>query len=226
MKQIPALLVLAAVLVAAGCVSEGGNKTIIPEAAGPREEVKSDWQIKDYQESAAGRGLPSWVTAFLDGGNPAVEALEEYQDRYVFVAMNRGANFRALEQWRLGFSPELDFPRLAAIRIENRFLSVSSGFPDADYGAYYETLIRAASDASWSGVIREGDYWVRREFAGQPSALQDRETYDFLIINTIEKSLLASQVNTLLQSITPDPPLSRDQSAAVNRIRERFFEGF
>ncbi|MDR2619351.1 MAG: hypothetical protein LBC62_10815 [Treponema sp.] len=225
MKQIPAITVLAAVLVAAGCVSEGGNKTIIPEAV-PQEEVKPDWQIRDYKESAAGRALPSWVTAFLDKGNPAVEALEEYQDRYVFVAMNSGVNFKALEQWRLGFSPELDFPRLAAIRIENRFLSASSGFPDADYGAYYETLIRAASDASWAGVIREEDYWVRREFAGQPGAPQGRETYDFLIINTIEKSLLASQVNALLQSITPDPPLSRDQAAAVNRVQERFFEGF
>jgi hypothetical protein len=225
MKQILGLPVLAAVLIAAGCASENGIKTIIPEAA-PQEEIKPDWKVRDHQESAAGRALPSWVTAFLDGGNPAVEALEEYQDRYVFVAMNSGANFKALEQWRLGFSPELDFPRLAAIRIENRFLSVSSGFPDAEYGAYYETLIRAASDASWTGVIREEDYWVLRELISQPDAPPGRETYNFLIITTIEKSLLASQVNALLKSITPDPPLSRDQSAAVNRVQERFFEGF
>jgi hypothetical protein len=52
------------------------------------------------------------------------------------------------------------------------------------------------------------------------------ERFEFLILVTIEKERFASQFNTIFEKTTADPPTSRDQIAAVNRVKGRFFEGF
>jgi hypothetical protein len=212
-------------LLVAGCVGEPEVKAAGPGTAAS-EETGVLWQITDYRGRAGAGEIPAWVNACLAGGNAAVETLEEFQDRYVFISVNSGTNFSALEQWQEGFSPELDFARLVAVRIENRFLSAGSGDPDRDYGSYFETLVRAASDASWEGVLREGDFWIHRRFPGSEDGSEGREAYDFFVLTTVERSLLVSRINVLMRGIMPGSPLSRDQTAAVNRVQDRFFDGF
>lgn len=200
--------------------SEGGAAT--EEAAGD-EPV---YHLTDYKTRAEGKAFPRWVEYYLGGNIAALETTEEYQDRYVFVARSRGANFRALEQWLRGFSVELDFARLAAARIEKRFTQAASGFPDTVFGRYFEALIRAASDASWEGGRREDDFWMKGFYQGADGSAAGGESYEFLILVTVDKTLLASQIQPLLSGVNPQAPVSRDQLAAVDRVRERFFEGF
>jgi hypothetical protein len=194
----------------------------MPEAAG-NEPV---YHLTDYKTRVEGGTLPKWVEYYLEKNIAAIEALEEYQDRYVFIARSKGTNFRALEQWIRGFSVELDFARLAAVRIEKRFTLAALGFPDTVFGRYFETLIRAASDASWEGAVMEDDFWVKGYYERVSENADSDESYDFLILITVDKILLASQIQPLLFDVKPQTSMSRDEFAAVDRVREHFFEDF
>ena len=175
--------------------------------------------------------MPEWAERWLEAGISEVEAMYAYQDRFVFISRSEGTNFNALAQWVEWFSPELDFPRLAAARIEARFLSGVSN-PDNVYGAFFEALIRTASDAPWTGAVREDDFWIRRKFypaeddiAGEALPLVE-EDWNFLILVTIDKTLFASQLAAVFRNVNPSPRLTREQNNATNRVKDRFFDGF
>ncbi|AEF81660.1 hypothetical protein [Leadbettera azotonutricia] len=223
------------VLLSWGCTSTPTEESRT-SAAEASLSAEIPWQITDHRGKAEGAAIPLWVISYLEGGNNAVEALDEYQNRYIFISLNSGANFNALEQWRAGFSPELDFARLGAVRMEKRLLGSAFKNPDDEYGSFFETMIRTASDASWAGAIKEEDFWIKRHFpeADGPGneaprgseVLRSSEAWDFFILVSIEKASFASQAMALLRGIKTSSPLSRDQSAAVNRVLDRFFEGF
>jgi hypothetical protein len=220
-----------------GCASGSPAQYTGAAEASSGGQAALSWNIVDYKDKAVGGQIPPWVSAWLEGNGGAearaesraesrAEALEEYQDRRVFIAANSGTHFNALSQWQEGFSPELDFARLAAIRIERRFLGAARKYPDDEYGSFFQTLIRAASDAEWRGCVREDAFWVKREYPGADGVQTDRESWDFLILVTVEKDTLAAQINALIQNTKPEFPITRDQAQAVNRVREQFFDGF
>ena len=248
MKRI-LLSAIPAALLLASCSSGPDKWVATPSETSPAEAPKS-YIITDYKNKTEGAEIPAWVSRYLENGANEIETLDTYQDRYVFVSRNEGNNFNALNQWTEGFSPELDFPRLAAARIEARFSSTVL-YPDMEYGSFFEALIRAASDASWTGAVQEEDFWIRRRFFSwgdtffgeqaeqdsRPTDIQSpdfqsedspfvRDTLEFLILVTIEKERFASLLDAVFQSIKPVPPPSRDQLASINRVKARFYEGF
>jgi len=184
----------------------------------------------DHKNKSNRGSIPDWVSLYLDEGVRGVETLDAYQDRHVFISRNEGNNFSALNQWTKGFLPELDFPRLAAVRIEKRFGS-GVPFPDQEYGSFYEELIRASSDAPWIGAVREDDFWVLKkvffpEEEAAPGLSRESEIWEFFILVTMEKKLFVSQLNTIFRTIEPKPRPTKEQTAAAARVRERFFTGF
>jgi len=234
------------------CTTGQGKNTFQLEENPTAPETSGAYTIEDYKNKANGGGIPDWVKIFLADGPRGVETLDAYKDRYVFIGRNEGNNFKALNQWAEGFSPDLDFPRLASIRIEARFRNAVP-FPDTEYGSFYEELVRATSDAPWTGAVKEADFWLqlkydstRDETGGPVSAnAQDteqppppapqenspdnpspRETWEFLILVTIDKALFSSQLNDLFLNLNPTPPPAKDQVTAANRVKEKFYEGF
>lgn len=236
-------------------------------------EESGNYTIENYKGKENGGGIPEWVNLFLEDGARGVETLDAYKGSYVFVSRNVGNNFKALSQWSQAFSPELDFPRLAAARIEARFIKAVP-FPDNEYGSFYEALVRAASDAYWTGAVRVDDFWFQRKYdvpedeAGNPvssntqgtvpdtgqdtgqnngqdygqGTVQDagqqapqgittdipvqNETWEFLILVTIDENVFSLQLNDIFQNLKPSPLPAKDQIAAANRVKEKFFEGF
>ena len=188
-------------------------------------------------------GMPEWVIRYLEGGIHEVEALEGLETRFAFISRNEGQNFAALSQWAEGFSAELDFPRMASSRIEARFLQ-SVPYPDNEYGPFFEELIRTASDASWmgaeAGAEKADEFWIRKTYLPQAeaaggeldgeelpgAAVQMSETYEFFILVTIEKAVFASRLGEVFQNVSPERRPSREQIAAANRVKEKFFDGF
>ena len=229
LSAIPALLLLSA------CVSEADRHIQAPPETPEVLEIPRLFTIIDFKNKAEGQSMPEWVNHWLEGGERAVEALGIYEGRHVFISQSAGGNFNALTQWAAWFSTELDFPRLAAARIESRFLSGVS-HPDHVYGPFFVTLIRAASDAPWTGAVKEDHFWIHRKFypvedeydfpeANDATPLLE-EDWKFLILVTIDEALFASQLDAVFRSIQPTPPPTRDQVSAANRVIERFFDGF
>ena len=188
------------------------------------------WEVLDYKDKDIGSSIPAWVNYYLDNNILQIENYFEFYNHFVFIASNAGTNFNALQQWMNAFSIDLDFPRLAAVRMENRFLNAAVLFPDDEYGSFYEALIRAASDAHWQGAVRAEDFWVSRSFIGldnpETESPETWDRYEFLILLIVEKDIMIPQIEMVLQDVQPPSPLSRYQRSAVNRVIEFFFDGF
>jgi hypothetical protein len=214
-------LILGAVFLSS-CITNSDRRTYkLPEIP---EETRNPrtFTIIDYKNKSIGEAVPEWVNLYLDSGLREVETLRTYQGSFAFVQRNEGNNFNALQLWKDNFSVELDFPRLAAARIEARF---SVPYPDEEYGAFYEALIRAASDASWTGATTGDDFWIRKRYPANETE-SEQENLEFLILVTMEKSRFSSQLEKIFQSINPVPPPDKNQIAAINRVKEQFFEKF
>ena len=208
-----------------GSCGSRADRLVVESPGEPRTvRIPLPYIITDYRNKNRGGTIPEWVRLWLDVGVNEVEKLDAYRERYVFVARNEANNFGALNLWQEGFSAELDFPRLAAARMEGRLVSAVDD-PDQSYGAFYETLIRAASDFPWAGAVRVDDFWVLREFPPGEEGTPE-ENWEFQILVTIERSLFASQLGRIFETINPNPQPTRDQRTAIDRVKNSFFEGF
>ena len=207
------------------CLTEQPRFVLAP----PDEEDESvttvrAFAITDFKDKDLNPEIPEWANRLFESGVHAVETMENFIDKYVFIARSEGNNFSALNLWKDGFNAMLDFPRLAAARVEARF-SAGVHFPDEVYGALYESLIRAVSDARWTGMARGDDFWFRRRFTAVDDE-PEREDWEFLIIVTVEKIHFTSQLNLIFQNLRPSNPPTEAQRLAFNHVVERFYEGF
>ena len=196
------------------------NLPAIPEeTVAPREYI-----ILDYKNKAGGEAIPQWVNLWLDLGVHGVEALNAYNDRFAFVKRNEGNSFSALTLWKNNFLLEMDFPRMAASRIEARF-STAVAYPDEEYGDFFHILIRAASDASWTGAFIEDDFWLLKKYLPSDDE-PERENWEYIILVSMRKTDFTSQLDEIFQRVNPDSPPTEAQIAATNHVKEHFFEGF
>ena len=211
-------------LLFASCRNEPARMILNLPFEPEKVQAPRDYEILDYKNKAGGEAIPEWVSLWLDSGVRGVENLDAFSDRFVFVHRNEGNNFNALGLWKDNFLPELDFPRLAASRIEARF-SRSVVYPDEEYGDFFEILVRSASEALWTGAINEGDFWIQKKYLPYEDE-GERECWEFLILVTIEKTDFTSQLNAIFEKIDPNPPPTKEQIAAFNHVKDHFFEGF
>ena len=227
------LSAISALLMLGSCASRAGvhHSTIYDDL--PAIDISRPFVITDFMHKAEEHPMPAWVEYWLEGGVSAIEASGLYGNRHAFVSRNEGTSFNALNQWVQWFSPNLDFPRLAAARIEARFLHGVTR-PDSVYGDFFVALIRAASDAPWAGAVKEEYFWIRRQFVppddefweASAAASFVEEDWEFLILVTIDEGLFASQLDEVFRSVRPRTQPNRQQIAAANSVVERFFEGF
>jgi hypothetical protein len=230
MNAIPRVcLALTAALFFSAC-GGGPQKIIIkPDASekAPGLQSGSAGRILDYQDANSGGPIPEWAGRYLEGGNRAVEGLDAYRGSYVFVGSSRGSNFKALGHWAGGFSAEQDFPRLAALRMEARLTGAAALYPDDEYGEFFEALVKKASDAAYTGAVKESTFWIFRQYRqGDEEDAPIREQYEFLVLTLIEKSSFQAQARALMGGIRTTVPPTREQAVAINRIKETFFDDF
>jgi hypothetical protein len=170
--------------------------------------------------------IPEWVKVYDNGSIQEVEKLSEYQNNYIFVAENRGTSFNALQQWVSNFKLTQDLGPLIASRIQTRLTRNLTNYPDNEYGGFFEALMKAAFDASYAGAVQEADYWIQRQYYQRDGVTVDRKEYVFLILISINKSVLKFQLDFLLNDTKVSTALTRDQNAAINRIKTNFYQEF
>jgi len=173
--------------------------------------------------------LPDWLSAFLGGGIGEAERTEAYADRYLFIAVNQGVNFAALSKWAYNYSVEHDFPLLAAARIDRRMNASYTMYPDEEFGIFYETFIKTAYSGEYQGVVKEDTYWIKTKVTGngggQGSAVLPEIYYYYVLISIDKEAMQAAVYNLFSQAFVSSAPAGA-QAAAINRLRQNFFEGF
>jgi hypothetical protein len=231
---ISALLFFVCALVFCACAGPG-KVVFYPEPESAREQIKTAaaGEIIESQNGPARVPVPEWVSRFLNGGIRQVEALGVYQNKYMFIARNRGSSFNALNRWAEGFSAAQDLPRLLAARVENRLLAAASLYPDDEYGEYFEALMKNISDADCHEARKEGSFWIKRRISGSEAEMEFAETentvrdiYEFFVLVGMDKMRLQIMIRELMANTRTGVPPTRDQAASINRIQQIFFEGF
>jgi hypothetical protein len=206
----------------------------VQEQAGRTET----WEIIESQNGSGEAGIPVWLRSYLDNGVRGIESLEAYNGKYVFVGKNQGDNFNALHQWAQGFSATQDLPRLIVQRVEQRLVSSAALYPDDEYGEYFASMIKKVSDEEYPGAVKEQIFWVKQKRipgSGEdeddseieiPPADTDLERYEFLILLSMDKEILQTTIQNIMANIKTSAAPTREQTAAINKIRHTFFEGF
>lgn len=166
--------------------------------------------------------LPAWLASYISGGIEEVEKRNTYYGKYVFIGMNEGINFRALDIWANYLSEVKDFTMLAAKRIERRMISTSSMYPDDEYGIFYETMVKKAYSAEYPGAVKEDFCWIKIT----DDAANDAGTYNFFVLFTIDKMRMQSIVLGMMADTVDSVEPSRAQLTKINNLRQTFFWGF
>jgi hypothetical protein len=192
----------------------------------PYTTDEAPYQIIEHGAGNLKEDLPDWVARYIADGISGVEALPRYADRYVFIGVNSGANFAALNHWAAGFTVAQDFPQLVSLRVLSRFIGDGQRSPDQDYGRYFEAAVKTAADTLYSDAFREAGFWLLKRYENEDDTADPREVYDFYILISIAKEMLQPQLNQVLLNAAEGLTLTRDQTGAVNRLRESFYEGF
>jgi hypothetical protein len=225
MNKLVFTALLAGLFFFSACASKPRQTEVRQEI--PRPVKRSElFQVLDYKARAQGEEIPDWVNFHLWGTLYLAENQGQFGGRYLFVNETEGTNLKALGQWLEGFTVTQDFARLTASRIMERFSKAAGGYPDDEYGAFFEAVVKKSFDTFYEGAVKEDDFWLLKQYYDEDGITVNRELYTFLILVSIDQDLLESQINALFDTLRPEPPPSGDQTAAINRIKGVFFDGF
>ncbi|MDR0465469.1 MAG: hypothetical protein LBG94_10215 [Treponema sp.] len=172
--------------------------------------------------------LPAWLSFYIIGGLEAVENLYRFNDKYVFVAVNESDNLAALNRWAENFSAAHDLAVLAAARVEKRMISSASLYPDDEYGLFFERMVKSAYNGEYPGAAKEETYWIKTKTnnSGELIGNDQSEIIMYFILLSIDKKTMQTVIDGLAAQTAASVTLTRNQSAAVNRLRQTFFNGF
>jgi len=223
----------------AACV--GQDKKIIfrpntGDTPGEQSMIFDSWNIIRSQNGQKNEDIPEWVRWYIDNRVNEIEALDRFNGTYIFIGENGGNNFNALRQWANSFTAEQDLPRLITQRVEHRLVSAAALYPDDEYGEYFEFFIREVSNGEYLNAVKEQTFWLLRKVDGgggtddnsgpQLNSDTAQERYEFFVLISIDKGILQRQIQQIMANIKTKVPATREQAAAITKIKNTFFEGF
>ena len=109
-------------------------------------------------------------------------------------------------------------------------------YPDDEYGEYFLGMITKVSDGEFPGAVKEQTFWVKRRII--PVEVEDgddvpppetplvTERYEYFIMISIDKEALQRQIRNIMAEVRTAVTVTREQSSAINRVQNTFFEGF
>jgi hypothetical protein len=180
-------------------------------------------EIIETRDGTSDMDLPQWLFYYLSYGIERVELLNFFNGKYVFIGHNQGVNITVLNKWAESFSAEHDFFMLAAERIERRMISTSVLYPDDEYGAFYEMMVRKAYSAVYSGAVKEGTYWIKTQVNND---IEDNFIYIFFVLITIDKITMQAIIENMMVETRAVVTPTVNQRNAINRLQQNFFYGF
>jgi hypothetical protein len=225
-KKYSAAACLSIVLIFFSCVTKNPpNYFPVPDSGiNPNEnpEIIEIGNILETKNGSASQ-MPVWLRSFLGSGINAVEKLEAYNNKYVFIVNNEGDNIATLTKWVEHYTVLHDFPMLAADRIEKRMYLTASLYPDDEYGAFYEAMMHNAYKTEYIEAVKEDYYWIKIKSGNEE---EPAENYIFYLLITIEKKIMQSIIRDMITETNEAVKLTKNQNNAVNKLRNTFFEGF
>jgi hypothetical protein len=197
----------------------------------PKHEVPV-LRVLNYKNRDEGASVALWLRRYLDNGITGVENLETYRRSYLFIASITSVRLAVVNQWMSNYVSERDFSRLVAERIQKRLDRDLGRPPDKVYGPNYSKAIKAAYQNVFWGAIHLDETWALAIVVTEDEDTEPEvpEYWGFILVS-IPREMLEIQVNELLAKISGpvakgEWTATKEQNAAFDYVRERFFEQF
>ncbi|GHV78226.1 hypothetical protein AGMMS49944_00170 [Spirochaetia bacterium] len=193
MKSVKVMIVLSAMAAAIGMVVS--CSTLSPaEKAAASVKPEQKTEVLDDKGAAFKIGTPQWLVEYVGGGNTAVQKL--YKDKYCFVIEYNDAERDFAVAWVGGAEGPRAVSQKVSISVISQMESKQQGEKGSDVEAAFDNAAKALSDASFSGLTKDADWWqtVRNKDT------QSVETRAFALF-LIDKKELDRQIAANIQNI-------------------------
>jgi len=197
-----------------------------PDKKADAKKIVPKFEVIEHKASAIAGDIPEWVNTYIYDGNSGVEALAKYKDKFVFVGEDSGTNLNALRMWAQGFNVAQDLARLVSQRVQAKFAGAMAGSPDAEVGRYFENIVKNVADATITGARKDTDFWLYKRYFKDDGKTEDKVIYDYYVLVTIDKEMLKKQLDAVISGAKAAKPMTKEQTTAVDRVKEAFYEGF
>ena len=207
-------VLLALSMVFAGCASKQE-----PEPKELQSSVKTE--VLEHKGTALGiNELPVWVETYVSTGVTGLEKLSDYQGSYCFVGEETGTNLDAVQTWAATFDVSREIAAAVASRVESLFTGAASGSPDGDYGTYFENIVKASSNANYSGARKINDWWILIRRYDPDAKKRYTDEYRVFVLYTIEKDILDDQILNMIDKVASETVGTTDaQQTAINNVK-------
>jgi len=94
---------------------------------------------------------------------------------------------------------------------------------------FFERFVKSAYSAEYRGTVKEDTYWIKTRInnqTGEDFITDSSEVYKFFVLLSIDKMTMQLIIRNLMTQTAASVTMTSAQTAAVNRLRLNFFEGF
>ncbi len=196
-------VVVAAVIVAAGCAST-------PEH--PRAEfAPASFRIIEHKNSTLGGDVPNWAS--MDEG--ALEADDRFDGKYVFRFEETGRNLAGVRAVADNMSAPSEVARMVSTRVRQVFAGAQVG--DQDFvETYFENVVKTVSETQISGLRKYGDFWVLKEYINDDGRAGQRE-YAYYTVYTVDRDIVHELVRRAIDGVAAT---TEEELTARERVRQ------
>jgi len=186
-----------------------------------KSPVPSARQTNGAKGAGRVRFPPPWLSAYIKGGNIAVEALKDYKSKTCFVITTTDGSRDFVLNWVNG----TEGPRQVAAKIANTVSSDIASSLGSDKGEDTEANVQAAvhvlNNAVFSGLTRNADWWQQIRYP------DGREEYRACALYVIDSKTLDKQVAAFIQRFPGDRnrAISEAEKAIYRRLINSLLEG-
>lgn len=184
----------------------------------PADQAVQPYVVLEHRGSSRGVDAPEWVRVSLEGA-AAVEQMPEFEGKYAIVVDESGQDLRGVEMWAQNFSAPAQISQRVSTRVEQRFAGAAAGEVDT-IETYMENVVKTLSDATFSGMSRAGEWWVRYRWYEEDGSV-DRDEYRYTVLYTIDQDILDRQVVSAIERAEAEAGEPRNENERTVRERVR-----
>ncbi|GAB6089304.1 hypothetical protein [Spirochaeta dissipatitropha] len=207
MKKVIIIAGIAALLFSCASTSEPASRTV------PADQTTASFEVLQHRGTVLGTNTPEWVIQSIELTASQLEALPQYEGKYVFVAEQSGGNLNAVQTWAQSVNVAGEFARRVSTRVEQQTSAALAGDLD-DAATYIEQVTNTLSAATFAGMSQEGEWWVQLQWL--PEGNQE---FRYFILMTIDKETLDRQIADSIDGIRGEDELNDNEARVRDLVK-------
>jgi hypothetical protein len=170
-----------------------------------------------------GISTPAWVKLYIDKGLSALQAQDQYKDKYVVVGEESGVNRQFVLSWADTASAQQRIGALVRTNIASRYEAAitataqSGAESSAQYRQEINIVLSAIINVSYSGAQREADWWTLRRRYDPDNKEQYTDEYAAYVLYTIPKTEMNRQIAIAMENAAAKDSALYDITIALAR---------